>query len=106
MKMVVQKATGGYFKGEIHADSGTIGGVSIQTILGAEYEVAIEVTKGTVFKDENEIKTLTARFKNKNRRNSFGNNWYKWYQIVISNNSIEVVLLVETNICEIVGSDE
>ena len=53
------EATGGYFKGEIHADSGTIGGVSIQTILGAEYEVLIEATKGTVFKNKTEIKSIS-----------------------------------------------
>lgn len=90
------EATGGYFKGEIHADSGTIGGVSIQTILGAEYEVAIEVTKGTVFKDENEVKTLTARlYKNKEEVLPSEITGYKWYLdgqlLSATTQSIEVV---------------
>lgn len=90
------EATGGYFKGEIHADSGTIGGVSIQTILGAEYEVAIEVTKGTVFKDENEVKTLTARlYKNREEIPSQEITGYKWYLdgqlLSATTQSIEVV---------------
>ena len=90
------EATGGYFKGEIHADSGTIGGVSIQTILGAEYEVAIEVTKGTVFKDKNEVKTLTARlYKNREEVLSSEITGYKWYLdgqlLSATTQSIEVV---------------
>lgn len=75
------EATGGYFKGEIHADFGTIGGVSIQTILGAEYEVAIEATKGTVFKNETEVKILTARlYKNREEIPPSEIAGYKWYR--------------------------
>ena len=74
-------AESGYFKGEIHADSGTIGGVSIQSILGAEYEVAIEVTKGTVFKDEEEVKILTARlYENRNEIPKEQIKSYNWYK--------------------------
>lgn len=110
------EATGGYFKGEIHADSGTIGGVSIQTILGAEYEVAIEVTKGTVFKDENEVKTLTARlYKNREEIPSQEITGYKWYLdgqlLSATTQSIEVVASDfggnAEYVCEIeYGSDE
>lgn len=110
------EATGGYFKGEIHADSGTIGGVSIQTILGAEYEVLIEVTKGTVFKDETEVKTLTARlYKNREEISSSEITGYKWYLdgqlLSAKTQSIDVVASdFDGNaeyICEIeYGSDE
>lgn len=78
------EATGGYFKGEIHADYGTIGGVNIETILGEEYEVAIEITTNEkltspVFKKEDEIKTLTAVLY-KNREPILSDNIvYTWY---------------------------
>lgn len=54
------EATGGYFKGEIHADYGTIGGVNISSILSDTFEVEIEVSSGVIFRGEAEEKKLTA----------------------------------------------
>ena len=74
------EASGGYFKGEIHADSGTIGGVSISSIAGADYEVSIEVSKGTVFKEKVEVKTLTAKlYKNREEIPESEITSYTWY---------------------------
>lgn len=74
------EATGGYFSGEIHADSGTIGGVSIQTIIGeSEYEVVIESDNGTVFKD-NKTKTLTAELYKGRELIEDKNLNYQWYR--------------------------
>ena len=75
------EATGGYFKGEIHADSGTIGGVSINTIAGGAYEVLIEASKGTIFKNEDEVKILTAKlYKNREEIPQEQIISYSWYK--------------------------
>ena len=75
------EASGGYFKGEIHAESGTIGGLSINTILNPDFDVIIESNNGTVFKN-NQSKILTATLYKGNDefipRN--GHLTYQWYR--------------------------
>ena len=97
-------ATGGYFRGEIHADSGTIGGVSIQTILSAEYEVLIEVTKGIVFKDKTEEKTLTARlYKNKEEVSPSKIKSYNW---ILNGETVGTTQEIKVNVSDFKGNAE
>lgn len=55
------KATSGEFTGTIHATGGTIGGVTINEVEQAAYRVVIESDSGTVFKNGQGTKLLTAK---------------------------------------------
>ena len=75
------EASGGYFKGEIHAESGTIGGLSISTIVNPDFDVIIESNNGTVFKN-NQSKILTATLYKGNEEfvPQNGHLIYQWYR--------------------------
>ena len=75
------EATGGYFRGEIHADSGTIGGLSIGTIVNPDFDVIIESSNGTVFKnDQNKVLTATLYKGGEEYIPRSGHLVYQWYR--------------------------
>ena len=73
------KATEGYFKGEIHATGGTIGGLQIDSLVNPDFEVVISSDRGTVFKDSTETKVLVATLY-KGSEPITKNVTYQWYK--------------------------
>ena len=93
------EASGGYFKGEIHADSGTIGGLSINAIMNPDFEVIIESNNGTVFKN-NQSKILTATLYKGNEEFAPQNGFltYQWYrnsELIEGANSKQIEVFIE-----------
>ena len=93
------EASGGYFKGEIHADSGTIGGLSINAIMNPDFEVIIESNNGTVFKN-NQSKILTATLYKGNEefvpQNGFLTyQWYRNSELIEGANSKQIEVFIE-----------
>lgn len=72
-------ATGGTFTGEIYATGGEIGGLSIETIEETTYRVEINATNGTIFKNGDGQKTLTAKLY-KGATEITSSISYQWYK--------------------------
>ena len=89
------KATDGEFTGVIHATGGTIGGLQIDSIVNPDFEVRIESSNGTVFKDSTQ-KTLTAILYKGSQPivENVGYQWYKYTEVIegATSNSITVQL--------------
>jgi hypothetical protein len=74
------KATDGEFTGVIYATGGKIGGIDIESFTGEGYEVAIESDSGVVFKNDNEVKILTAKLYKNQEEIIDGIISYQWYK--------------------------
>lgn len=72
-------AQGGYFEGTIHATGGKIGNMSIDDIGATLYRVEISCTGGTVFKNGEGSKTLTAHFYSGETEITSGISYF-WYK--------------------------
>lgn len=73
------KATDGEFTGTIHATGGTIGNVTIAEVEQAAYRVDIESDSGTIFKNGQGQKVLTAELYKGDTKVTEGTFTYTWY---------------------------
>lgn len=88
------KATDGEFTGTIHATGGTIGNVTIAEVEQAAYRVDILSDSGTIFKNGQGQKVLTAELYKGDTKVTEGTFTYTWYlndvQLVYTTKSITV----------------
>ena len=73
------KATSGEFTGTIHATGGTIGNMTIAEVEQSVYRAEIESNAGTVFKNGQGSKTLTAKLYKGDDEVITGTFAYVWY---------------------------
>ena len=73
------KATSGEFTGTIHATGGTIGNMTIDEVEQATYRTEIESDSGTVFKNGQGTKHLTAKLYRGDTEVTTGTFVYTWF---------------------------
>lgn len=73
------KATSGEFTGTIHATGGTIGNMTINEVEQSTYRTEIESNAGTVFKNGEGTKTLTAKLFRGDSEITTGTFVYTWF---------------------------
>lgn len=74
------KAKSGEFTGVINATGGKIGNMSINAVEQATYKVVIESNDGTIFKNGQGTKILTAKLLQGNEEVTTGNFSYIWFK--------------------------
>ena len=74
------KATDGEFTGTINATGGKIGNMSINAVEQATYKVVIESNSGTIFKNGQGTKELTAKLLQGNEEVTTGTFSYIWFK--------------------------
>lgn len=74
------KATDGEFTGIINATGGKIGNMSINAVEQATYKVVIESNSGTIFKNGQGTKELTAKLLQGNEEVTTGTFSYIWFK--------------------------
>ena len=74
------KARSGEFTGVINATGGKIGNMSINAVEQATYKVVIESNDGTIFKNGQGTKILTAKLLQGNEEVTTGNFNYIWFK--------------------------
>ena len=73
------KATSGEFTGTIHATGGTIGNMTINEVEQATYRTEIESDSGTIFKNGQGTKHLTAKLYRGDTEVTTGTFVYSWF---------------------------